>query len=210
MLGLIKKDLLMAKGNIKTIIIILVVFTLVAINGSGNFSFIPAFISIMIMMSTFSYDEYNKVDAYISSFPNGRKNAVKSKYLTTVLVVFISIIVTLLVSIAVGYAKNNINMEEIVSTTFGCGFSIIVIQSVLYPLIYKFGIEKSRIAIFVGVFVITSVATIFLKKGLKIDIPQNIVTFFDNYFIIIVPILFITVLFVSYEISKMLYLKKEL
>lgn len=210
MLGLIKKDLLMAKGNIKTIIIILVVFTLVAINGSGNFSFIPAFISIMIMMSTFSYDEYNKVDAYISSFPNGRKNAVKSKYLTTVLVVFISIIVTLLVSIAVGYAKNNINMEEIVSTTFGCGFSIIVIQSVLYPLIYKFGIEKSRIAIFVGVFVITSVATIFLKKGLKIDIPQNIVTFFDNYFIIIVPILFMTILFVSYEISKMLYLKKEL
>lgn len=210
MLGLIKKDLLMARGNIKTIIIMLVVFTLVAINGNGNFSFIPAFISIMIMMSTFSYDEYNKTDAYISSFPNGRKNAIKSKYLTTILVVFISIIITLLVSIAVGYIKNNINMEEIISTTFGCGFAIVVIQSVLYPLIYKFGIEKSRIAIFMGAFVVTGAATILLKNGVDINIPQNIVTFLDNYYMIIVPIIFITILLVSYEISKMVYLKKEL
>lgn len=57
MLGLIKKDLFMAKGNFKTISIIFAVFTFTAINGNQNFAFIPAFMSVMIMMSTFSYDE---------------------------------------------------------------------------------------------------------------------------------------------------------
>lgn len=210
MLGLIKKDLLMARGNLKTIVIMLVVFTLVAIDGNNNFSFIPAFISIMIMMSTFSYDEYNKTDAYISSFPNGRKNAVKSKYLTTLLVVFISIVITFLVSIAVGYAKNSINMEEIISITLGSGFAITIIQAILYPLIYKFGVEKSRIGLFIGAFAITGIASIFLKTGVNIDIPQNIVTIFNNYYMIIAPITFIIIIFISYEISKIVYLKKEL
>lgn len=210
MLGLIKKDLLMARGNLKTIVIMLVVFTLVAIDGNNNFSFIPAFISIMIMMSTFSYDEYNKTDAYISSVPNGRRNAVKSKYLTTLLVVFISIVITFLVSIAVGYAKNSINMEEIISITLGGGFAITIIQAILYPLIYKFGVEKSRIGLFIGAFAITGIASIFLKTGVNIDIPQNIVTIFNNYYMIIAPITFIIIIFISYEISKIVYLKKEL
>lgn len=210
MLGLIKKDLLMARGNLKTIVIMLVVFTLVAIDGNNNFSFIPAFISIMIMMSTFSYDEYNKTDAYISSFPNGRKNAVKSKYLTTLLVVFVSIIITFIISITVGYFKNNINMEEIISTTLGCGLAIIIIQAILYPLIYKFGVEKSRIGLFIGAFAITGIASIFLKTGVDINIPQNIVDIFTNYYMVIVPVIIIFILFVSYEISKVVYLKKEL
>lgn len=210
MLGLIKKDLLMARGNLKTIVIMLVVFTLVAIDGNNNFSFIPAFISIMIMMSTFSYDEYNKTDAYISSFPNGRKNAVKSKYLTTLLVVFASIILTFIISITVGYFKNNINMEEIISTTLGCGLAIIIIQAILYPLIYKFGVEKSRIGLFIGAFAITGIASIFLKTGVDINISQNIVDIFTNYYMIIVPVIIIFILFVSYEISKIVYLKKEL
>ena len=85
MLGLIKKDLLMIKGNIKTLAIIFVVFTIMAINGNGNFAFIPAFMSVMIVMSTFSYDEYNKTDGFITSLPNGKKNAVKSKYISTLI-----------------------------------------------------------------------------------------------------------------------------
>ncbi len=69
MIGLIKKDLLMTIGNLKTLGIIFVAFTLMAINGNGSLVFVPALISIMTMMTTFSYDEYNKSDAYISTLP---------------------------------------------------------------------------------------------------------------------------------------------
>ena len=64
MLGLIKKDLLMIKSNFKLILIMLVVFFIMALQGEFDISFIPTFIIAMLFMTTFSYDEYNKWDAY--------------------------------------------------------------------------------------------------------------------------------------------------
>lgn len=207
MLGLIKKDLLIAKGNLKTLAIIFVVFTFMGINGNGNFSFIPAFMSVMVMMSTFSYDEYNKTDAFIISLPNGKRNAVKAKYTSTILIILISSILTFIISMIIGYAQNNLNMENVLSATIGCCVGIILLQAVLFPLIYKFGIEKSRIGIFIGIFGITSIASILVKDGLKI--PPSLIILFNNYWMIIIPLGIIIVLFISYKISEYLYLKKE-
>lgn len=209
MLGLIKKDLFMAKGNFKTIAIIFVVFTFTAINGNENFAFIPAFMSVMIMMSTFSYDEYNKTDAFISTLPNGKKNAIKSKYAATLFIVFISVILTFIVCVAVGYAKNSLNMEYIISTTIGCCVGVILLQSIIYPVIFKYGIEKSRIGIFVGVFGITGIVAFLTKSGYTITIPQHILVFLNNYWMVIIPLITIMILFLSYKISEHLYCKKE-
>ena len=79
MLGLIKKDLLMIKSNIKTLFIILVVYGVMAYQGQMDLSFILPFMSVMIMISTFSYDAYNKWDAYASCLPNGRQNSVRDR-----------------------------------------------------------------------------------------------------------------------------------
>lgn len=209
MIGLIKKDLLMTMGNLKTLTIIFVVFILVSINGNGNFLFIPAFISVMTMMTTFSYDEYNKSDAYITTLPNGKKNAVKSKYIATLLIVLVSLILTFGISIVVGIIKEHINIEETVSTTIGCGVGVLLLQSVLYPLIYKFGIEKSRIAIFVGIFGISTIVSFLMKKGFKLSIPKNIITLLNTYWMVLVPLLMLLVLWISYKISEQIYIRKE-
>ena len=67
MLGLIKKDLFMMKSNIKTLLIILVVYGVMAYQEQMDLSFILPFMSVMIMISTFSYDAYNNWDAYVLS-----------------------------------------------------------------------------------------------------------------------------------------------
>ena len=64
MLGLIKKDFLIIKNNLKLIIVMLMVFFIMALGGQFNISFIPTFIIVMLFISTFSYDEYNNWDAY--------------------------------------------------------------------------------------------------------------------------------------------------
>lgn len=210
MLGLIKKDLFMIKGNLKTIVIIFLVFSLMAIDGNNNFAFIPAFISVMVMMTTFSYDEYNKSDAYISTFPDGRKNAVKSKYVTTILIIFLSVLLTFIISFIVGYFKESMNMKEILESILGCSLAIVIVQSILYPLIYKFGVEKSRIGMFVGVFSITALIAVIMRQGVSIEIPQGIKVFFNNYGMIILMFLTLMILFISYKISKFIYIKKDL
>lgn len=208
MIGLIKKDLLMIKGNLKIIAIICIVFTIMSINGNGNFTFIPSFISVMLMMSTFSYDEYNKSDAFIATFPNGKKNAVKSKYIATFVIILLSLIITFILSLIIGVINKDVNIEEIISTTLGCGFGILILEAIFYPIIYKFGIEKSRILIFIGVFGIVGLASL-IMKNMSFNLPQNIFDFLENTWFIIFPFIVSIVLMLSYLISKHIYLKKE-
>lgn len=209
MLGLIKKDLLMIKSNIKTIIIMMFVFLVMTINEGSNFVFIPTFISIMLMMSTFSYDEYNKTDAYIASLPNGKTNAVTSKYLATLIVVVLSLILSFTLSYFAGISQGNLDLEDITMTTLGCGASVLILQSILYPTIYKLGIEKGRISIFVIVFSIVGLGTILMKNGLSIKIPTSIMTLLNNYGMIIIPLIVLIILFISYKISVHIYKQKE-
>ena len=208
MLGLIKKDLLMIKSNLKLVLIVFIVFFIMAIQGGFDISFAPAFISVMLFMSTFSYDEYNKWDAYAITFPNGRKNIVKSKYIATLILIFVSIVITILLSIIVGYLKNDINYESIFSIMAGCGFSVILIQSIMYPLIFKFGIEKGRMGLFIGAFGITAIIGMF-SKVINVKIPPHFLLFIENYWIIVVAIVTIIMLAISYIISQKIYLKKE-
>lgn len=208
MIGLIKKDLLMIKSNLKLVGVIFLVFFIMALQGEVDISFVPALISVMLFMSTFSYDEYNKWDAYAITLPNGRKNIVKSKYLATLILIVTAIVITILMNIVVGIINNSLDCEEIISVMTGCCFGIIAIQSIFYPLIFKYGIEKGRIGLFVGTFGIVGIIGL-LSKTMKINVPSNIMVFFNNYWLIITAIILFIILLCSYKISEKIYMKKE-
>lgn len=208
MLGLIKKDLLMIKGNLKLIVIILFVVTIMSLNGLGNLSFVPALISIMLFMSTFSYDEYNKWDSYAITLPNGRKNVVKSKYLATLILVIISVVITTVLSFVVGYLNNDLNVDNIMDLMIGSLFVIFLIQIFMYPFIFKFGMEKGKIGLFVSVFLAATVVQIVFDK-VEFNLSKELIIFFDKYLLIIGSGLIVLLLVISYFISKKIYLKKE-
>ena len=74
MLGFIKKDLAMIKSNFKSLIFLVIIYLLLGLYGQMDISFILPFISVMLIMTTFNYDNYNKWDAYAATLPNGRIN----------------------------------------------------------------------------------------------------------------------------------------
>lgn len=210
MLGLVKKDLLMVKSNLKIIAIILIVFAIMALDGEGDLSFVPAMTSVMIFLSTFSYDEYNKFDAFAITFPNGRKNIVKSKYIASLFLIFLSIVLTIIATIGIGYMKKSIDLDYILSTSIGCIFVCILIQSILFPIIFKFGIEKGRIALFVGAFGISAIIALIAKlKIFKMSISPVLLSFLESNLLLILLITSIFMLIFSYICSKRIYLRKE-
>ena len=208
MVGLIKKDLLMIKSNLKMVLIMLVVFFIMALQGEFDISFVPPFIVVMLFMSTFSYDEFNKWDAYAVTLPNGRNNVVKSKYVASLILTIVTIILTIILNSLVGLINNNLEFDKFISTIMGCVFGVILIQSIMYPFIFKYGMEKGRIGLFVISFAIVGIIGL-LSSVLKINIPTNVVTFFDNYWFVIIPLISIVLLLISYKISEKIYLKKE-
>ena len=122
MLGLIKKDLLMIKCNLKLIIIMFVVFIVTTLNNNMSIIFMPCFISVMVFISTFSYDEYNNWNSYLVTLPNGRQRVVISKYVTSLFLCLLSILITIILSIIIGNLNNNLALERVLSEMMGCFF----------------------------------------------------------------------------------------
>ena len=208
MLGLIKKDLLIIKGNIKVAILFVIVFALMSSEGNEILYFVPVFLSTMLFMSTFSYDDYNKWDAYACTFPSGRSNIVKAKYLASLILTVIAIIITYILGIIMGSFNNNLDFSKINSIICGVLFAMILLQSIMFPLLFKFGAEKGRIGLFIGVILITSLLGLILNS-LTIKIPGNVIKTFNDYWFIILPLIMIIMLFISYKISRKIYLNKE-
>lgn len=210
MLGFIKKDLLMIKSNIKILAILLLIYIVMAFQGQMDLSFLLPFMSVMIMMSTFSYDTFNKWDAYAITLPNGRKNSVRGKYIATIILIIVTTIIITALSFTIFYAKTKIiDFENIIGTILGSLFATILLQSFMYPAMYKFGLEKARIGIFVvvfGVAIIGGVVTQYVDLSPMIKMLDSIGT----YWMIVLPVTMILMLYISYKVSERIYLKKEI
>ena len=209
MIGFIKKDLAMIKSNFKLLGVLIVIYTIMGLMEKMDISFILPFMCVMIMISSFSYDNYNKWDAYSISLPNGRKNSVKSKYITTLLMTFIVSIITTILSFIISYINTqSINYEQILVTMFGTVFGTLLVLTIMYPIIYKLGVEKARIGIFLIVFGIVIIGSL-LANFVDLSNILKALAFLEDYLIIILILVAIIMVYVSYKISEKIYLKKE-
>ena len=209
MIGFIKKDLAMIKSNFKLLGVLIIVYAILGLMDKMDISFILPFMCVMIMISSFSYDNYNKWDAYSISLPNGRKNSVKSKYITTILMTLIVSIITIILSFIISYVNTKtINYEQILVTMFGTIFGTLLVLTIMYPIIYKFGVEKARIGIFLLVFGIVIVGSL-IANFLDLSIVLKSLAFLEDYLIIILIIITIMMVYISYKISEKIFSKKE-
>ena len=188
---------------------LLVIYTVMGIFGEIDISFLLPFISVMIMISTFSYDSYNHWDAYVVSFPHGRENSVRAKYIATILLILGASFLTTLLSFMISYIHTGmIPYEQIFYSLLGTLFGTLFVLSLMYPIIYKFGIEKARIGIFIIVFGIVALGS-FMAQYLDLSFLAKSLSFLENYFVLIFISIMILMSYVSYKISERIMRKKE-
>ena len=210
MLGFMMKDLAVIRSNFKLLAILIIVYAVMGLTGEMDISFILPFMSVVVMISSFSYDEFNKWDSYAATFPGGRKDSVRAKYLATILMLLIISIITTSLSFIIAYNKTKtFDYEYIFSTTLGTVFGTILVLSFMYPIIYKLGIEKARIAIFVTIFGIAILGGLLINY---IDLATllNGLAFLENYWIFVIIVLGIVFLYGSYRLSLSFQMRKEL
>lgn len=146
MLGLIKKDFLLIKANLKSMAIIFIVYLILAFQGTFDVTFVIPLIGIMLFISTFSYDDFNNWNSYAVTLPDGRRNVVRAKYIASIILTVVLGAVTLAIGIGISYTKTNgINLNEIISSLMGTVLSSVIIIALLYPIVFKFGATNGRI-----------------------------------------------------------------
>lgn len=209
MLGLIKKDFLLIKANLKSMIIIFVIYIMLAFQGTLDVTFIIPLIGIILFLSTFSYDDFNNWNSYAVTLPNGRKNVVRAKYIASIILTVVLGIIALAIGIGISYIKTNaINLNEIISSLMGTALSSITIISLLYPIVFKFGATNGKIILFAVVFGIGGIVAL-VSNFIDMTSVINMINGLDNYSLIAIPIISVILLGISYLISNKIYQNKE-
>ena len=100
MTGLIIKDFLNLKSSLKTSLLILIPFSFMAYKSQDPIYLMSVFILIISMqsISAISYDNLAKWDIYALTMPISRGKMVISKYILSILLSIISLIISGLVS----------------------------------------------------------------------------------------------------------------
>ncbi len=220
MRGLIYKDLLTLKSYRKTLLLFSVVYILVGIVNENNLYMLPIILPLIFFMasiSTFSYDEQAKWDKFGLTLPTDRKEIVKSKYYFYIVLNILSIIIsTILIYIVKTLLYNNIDFKELLMVIISSTFTIYIVGLIQIPIIYKYGVEKGRLQLFILFFIITLLigsGALLVKNIIDLDVlSSQILKLFDN-FKLFIPIILIILYYIfykiSYKISYNIYLKKE-
>lgn len=213
MSGLILKDLFAMKKQFRVVGLISIVYMGIGImsNNSSFLLYLVFFFNIALILAAFSYDEKPGFEKYARILPISYKTLALARYVETLVINAICLAVVIPFSIYVeGSGKAVIEIVSACTAAVSVGM---ILLAILFPIIYRFGIEKGRIMIFAIVFIPVFVFAMLNKMNLSFDInkimtdPIFIYVFEHAY--IIAPVIALIFLGISYFASISIIAKKE-
>ena len=210
MTGLMVKDFLVMRKSIKTYILFLAFYFVMAALGIFPISFITAMVQIIIMMlplSAFSYDELSKWDRYAFSLPLGRRAVAGARYLFALSLALFGLVSCLVLS---GFFHDPNLVENCLTVMVSLGLGLLYCD-ILLPLTYKLGLERARpyfyLVIFLPIILLVGASKLGMLDGLSFleQIPEATAIAFA----LLLPLLPLFGMVVSYLISCRILERKE-
>lgn len=156
MTGLILKDILVMRRTIRTYVLFLAFYSLLAVFDIFPLSTVTAVTELIIMMlplSAFSFDEYAKWDRYAAALPLGRRAVVGARYCFALLMAATATLFCLVLAVLLSIVQGADSlMGSLLSLAFCLGYGLLV-ADILLPLCYKVGVERARPYMYVVIFV---------------------------------------------------------
>ena len=165
MIGLLKKEYYLMEGQMKSWLIVAVFcfFYSYFMNADSFLFMLIILIGIMSTMTVFSLDKACGWDTYAISLPLTRKEIVEARYLFAFLIdIGVSLACCLLMLLR-GLIKGGVNIPESLHSLFQILLVTILMQLLLFPVIYKLGVEKARF-VYMAVFICLSLGVLGLSQ----------------------------------------------
>lgn len=213
MIGLMKKDILVAQKTIRAYILFLLFYFGMAVMGMFSITFVTSFLSVLVMllpMSAFAYDEQARWDRYAMSMPLGRRAVVGARYLFSLILALFASACGLLTCVLLFILEKGDLVENLSTILSSLGVGI-WLAAILLPLCYKLGPERARPYMYVVIFVPIIALFLAYRAGVHIDLsfldamPEAVLIGITGLF----PLAGLLALGVSYLISCGIVSRKE-
>lgn len=214
MTGLMVKDFLVMRKSIKTYILFLAFYFVMAALGIFPISFVTSMVQLIIMMlplSAFSYDELAKWDRYAFSLPLGRRAVAGARYLFALLLSLFAALFGLVSCLVLSAFFHDPNLvENCLTVTVSLALGLLYCD-ILLPLTYKLGPERARpyfyLVIFLPIILLFGAYKLGMLNNLSflLELPDAVVI----PFLLLLPLLPLLGMGVSYLISCRILERKE-
>ncbi len=207
MRGLLLKDLYLIMKYCKAYLLIFVVFIAVSAVGEENyfFTFYPCLLAGMIPVTLLGYDERSKWSQYCEALPYTKAQIVSGKYLIGL---FAQVAIVVLTALAQGVRMRAGGAFEMRSYLVLLAMLLIlscISSSITLPFMFKFGVEKGRIAYYIMIGVVCGgsvvAASLFRDMGVSVSPAHKLL-----------PVLCLAALALyalSWSLSVVFYQKRE-
>lgn len=207
MTGLILKDILVLRKALKSYVLFLCFYFIMALVGLFSISFITAFVQIIVMilpMSAFAYDEQAKWDRYAVTLPLGRRAVVGARYLFVILMILVAAAFALASCVALSITGAEPVEENLAAGLGALSVGLLSVDLTL-PLSYKLGPERARPYLYAIIFIPVILVVLAARMGWLDGIPeQSAIMLFA-----LLPVLPLLGLPVSYLVSCRIVERKE-
>ena len=207
MKGLLLKDILSLRKYMRTLLLFTAAYALLIffLDSSDFLGGMIVLMCAMIPITSFSLDHQAGWDVYELSLPVSRRDIVKSKYLLALILTLIGTGISIAIGLAYRLITHSGDLLEALTVSYALFAVGLIFASVLLPLIFKFGVEKSRLLL-IAVFAIPTAAFVALSgAGVKLPDEQAIMRL-----VAFSPLILVAALGLSYAASCAIYRKKEI
>lgn len=193
------------KSTFKMLGVMMLFFAVVFIPQGNSFIFgIIILMFAMMVVTTISYDDLAKWDAYALTMPVTRKEMVLSKYLVMAILNTLGAVLSLIVGVVGSVIMGQSFDLEILAIIGAIYLIALIFGSVIIPLIYKFGTEKARLMLILCALLPT--ALMLLAEQFNVPLPTT-----GNPWIYLILLIgfSVTGVILSYLITLKIYSQKE-
>lgn len=207
MKGLILKDMYNLRKYGKTVLLISAFYVMLTfmMDNSNLFAGMIVLMFAITSVTSFAYDSQSGWDVYVRTLPVAAKDVVMSKYLLSLLLGLVGSLLALLIGWINGLIKNFSNFTEMLVTAYALFAIGMIFISILLPLVYKFGVERSRVIILAIVAIPTAAFFVMAQTGKAITPDEQTI----RQALLLSPFVIIVCGIVSFMISHGLYRRKE-
>ena len=176
MSGLLWKDILVSRKNLKFYIYFLLAYFALAVLGIFEITFVTTFSTIILMMvpvSAFSFDEAAKWDRYARTLPLPPRVIAGARYLFTLVILLVVAAFSTVCAVLIDLLQlGDTPLIESIAAMLGSLGAGLFIVDVMLPLCFKLGPERARPYLF-AVILIPFVA-VFLLLGFGPDLGLSL------------------------------------
>ena len=168
MKGLIVKDLMVAGKQIRTALVIVLFYAVLFWRNASVLVGLMSLMSMMTVVSSFSYDEASRFISYAAALPVARRTIVRAKYALGFGMLALGAGGSALLTMLVGVLAGGLAPLEALGAAAGCTLAMGFVLCLTLPLMFRLPVERARVFMTLAMIVPTLLIVTLMQVA---DVP---------------------------------------